>query len=176
MSETATAATITAPDQEESWVYFEGGIRRYRDAKLGLMTHALHYGTGCFEGLRGYWSEELGQLFTFRQPEHYRRLRDSAKILEMELPHSIDELCSITDELLRRNGYRQDVYVRPLCYKASEENYEEVAVKNAKFRKVWEPWKKFRAEQVQWFSIAEGRFDSFMVGTQRSAQKGQKKG
>src|SRR3989441_1842979 len=54
-------------------------------------------------------------------------------------------------------------------------HYEEVAVKNAKFRKVWEPWKKFRAEQVQWFSIAEGRFDSFMVGTQRSAQKGQAK-
>src|SRR5438552_3908625 len=65
--------------------------------------------------------------------------------------------------------------VMAACYKASEENYEEVAVKNAKFRKVWEPWKKFRAEQVQWFSIAEGRFDSFMVGTQRSAQKGQAK-
>src|SRR5438477_9214032 len=65
--------------------------------------------------------------------------------------------------------------VMAACYKASEENYEEVAVKNAKFRKVWEPWKKFRAEQVQWFSIAEGRFDSFMVGTQRTAQKGQAK-
>jgi branched-chain amino acid aminotransferase len=121
MSETAAAATVTAPDQEESWVYFDGGIRRYREAKLGLMTHALHYGTGCFEGLRAYWSEELGQLYTFRQPEHYRRLRNSAKILEMELPHSIEELCSITDEVLRRNAYRQDVYVRPLCYKASEE-------------------------------------------------------
>ena len=57
------------------------------------------------------------------------------------------------------------------CYKASEENYEEVASKNAKFRKVWEPWKKFRAEQVQWFSIAENREDSFMVGAQRSAQR-----
>src|SRR5216110_1279003 len=60
--------------------------------------------------------------------------------------------------------------VMAASYKASEENYEEVAVKNAKFRKVWEPWKKFRAEQVQWFSIAEGRFDNFMVGAQRSAQ------
>src|SRR4051812_44456888 len=58
------------------------------------------------------------------------------------------------------------------CYKASEENYEEIASKNAKFRKVYEPWKKFRDEQVQWFSIAEARQDSFMVGAQRSAQRG----
>ena len=63
------------------------------------------------------------------------------------------------------------------CYKASEENYEEVAAKNAKFRKVWEPWKKFRADQIQWFSIAEGRADNFMISTQRMAQqKGNKKG
>jgi TRAP-type mannitol/chloroaromatic compound transport system substrate-binding protein len=58
------------------------------------------------------------------------------------------------------------------CYKASEENYEEIASKNAKFRKVYEPWKKFRDEQVQWFSIAEARQDSFMVNAQRSAQRG----
>jgi TRAP-type mannitol/chloroaromatic compound transport system substrate-binding protein len=57
-------------------------------------------------------------------------------------------------------------------YKASEENYEEIAAKNAKFRKVYEPWKKFRAEQVQWFSIAEGRQDNFMVSAQRTAQRG----
>jgi TRAP-type mannitol/chloroaromatic compound transport system substrate-binding protein len=66
--------------------------------------------------------------------------------------------------------------VMAASFKASEENYEEVAVKNAKFKKIWEPWKKFRAEQIQWFSIAEGRFDSFMVGSQRSAQRGPKKG
>jgi TRAP-type mannitol/chloroaromatic compound transport system substrate-binding protein len=62
--------------------------------------------------------------------------------------------------------------VMAASFKASEENYEEVASKNAKFKKIWEPWKKFRAEQIQWFSIAEGRFDSFMVGSQRSAQRG----
>jgi TRAP-type mannitol/chloroaromatic compound transport system substrate-binding protein len=61
------------------------------------------------------------------------------------------------------------------CYKASEENYEEVAAKNPKFRKVYEPWKKFRAEQVQWFSIAEGRQDNFMVAAQRSAQRSSSK-
>ena len=67
--------------------------------------------------------------------------------------------------------------VMAACYKASEENYAEVAAKNPKFKKVYEPWKKFRDEQIQWFSIAEGRFDNFMVSTQRMSQaKGTKKG
>jgi len=61
--------------------------------------------------------------------------------------------------------------VMAASYKASEETYEEVASKNAKFRKVYEPWKKFRAEQIEWFSIAEGRFDNFMTATQRTAQR-----
>src|SRR3954462_3226959 len=66
--------------------------------------------------------------------------------------------------------------VMAACYKASEEHYQEVASTNAKFRKVYEPWKKFRAEQVEWFSIAEGRSDNFMVAAQRAAQqKGGKK-
>jgi TRAP-type mannitol/chloroaromatic compound transport system substrate-binding protein len=62
------------------------------------------------------------------------------------------------------------------CYKASTDAFDEIATKNAKFRKVYEPWRKFRDEQVQWFSIAENRFDNFMVSAQRMAQKGGKKG
>ena len=61
--------------------------------------------------------------------------------------------------------------VMAACYKASEETFNDIASKNAKFKKVYEPWKKFRDEQIQWFSIAEGRFDNFMVSTQRSSQK-----
>ena len=122
MSQTATSPVLDpAAAREQSWVWYDGDFRRYADAKLGLMTHALHYGTGCFEGIRAYWSEEGGQLLTFRQPEHYDRLRNSAKILRIELPLSTAEMCAISDELLRRNGYREDVYIRPLAYKASEE-------------------------------------------------------
>ena len=67
--------------------------------------------------------------------------------------------------------------VMAACYKASEENYREVAAKNPKFKKIFDPWMKFREEQIQWFSIAEGRFDNFMVSTQRMSQaKGAKKG
>jgi branched-chain amino acid aminotransferase len=121
MTQSAPTMPHTVPSRDESWVYYDGEIRRYADSRLGLMTHALHYGTGCFEGIRAYWVEEEQQLFAFRMPEHYERLRDSSKILLMEIPLSTEELCAITSELLRRNGWRQDVYVRPLVYKSSEE-------------------------------------------------------
>ena len=121
MSETQVAASPATTARDDAWVFFNGDFCRYRDARIGVMTHALHYGTGCFEGIRAYWSEKQGKLYSFRLPEHYERLRNSAKILHMSLPHSTGELCEITSELLRRNGYREDVYVRPLCYKSSEE-------------------------------------------------------
>jgi TRAP-type mannitol/chloroaromatic compound transport system substrate-binding protein len=57
------------------------------------------------------------------------------------------------------------------CYKASVEAFDEIAAKNAKFQKIYEPWKKYRDEQVQWFSIAENRFDNFMIAAQRQSQK-----
>jgi len=121
MSQTQIAATPAATARDDQWVWFNGDFARYRDAKLGVMTHALHYGTGCFEGIRAYWSGQAEKLYIFRAPEHYDRLRNSAKILHMRLPLSTSEMCEITVELLRRNGYREDVYIRPLCYKASEE-------------------------------------------------------
>ena len=58
------------------------------------------------------------------------------------------------------------------CYRASKEVYDEIAAKNAKFRKVYEPWSRFRDEQVQWFSIAESRYDNFMISAQRFSQSG----
>jgi branched-chain amino acid aminotransferase len=102
-------------------VYANGGFRRYDEAKIGLMTHALHYGTGCFEGVRGFWSAREGELYLFQLREHYERLHASAKILMMKVPRGVDELIEITVELCARNGFRGDVYVRPLMYKANEE-------------------------------------------------------
>jgi branched-chain amino acid aminotransferase len=81
------------------------------------MTHALNYGTGCFEGVRGNWNAEEEQLYIFRLREHYQRLQRSGKILKIELPKSPDELAEITVELARRNGYKEDVYIRPIAYK-----------------------------------------------------------
>jgi branched-chain amino acid aminotransferase len=114
------ATSPSAFIQADSWVYFNGEVLRYRDAHIGIMTHGLHYGTGCFEGIRAYWNEAAGKLYALKLPEHFERLRDSARILRMTVPHSTDELCAISLDLLRRNGYREDVYIRPLVYKADE--------------------------------------------------------
>jgi branched-chain amino acid aminotransferase len=102
------------------FAYFEGAIRPIDEARVSVMTHALHYGTGWFGGLRGYWNEESEQLYVFRMADHYRRFLNSGKILLADLGLEVDELVAITLELLRREGYRQDCYIRPLAYKADE--------------------------------------------------------
>ncbi|MBV8366094.1 MAG: branched-chain amino acid transaminase [Candidatus Eremiobacteraeota bacterium] len=102
-------------------IYHGGAFKPYRDARVGLLTHGLNYGTGCFEGIRGYWHAPENQLYFFRLAEHYNRMRASAKLLMMKLPETTEALCRHTVELARRNEYRQDVYVRPLAFKSSEE-------------------------------------------------------
>jgi branched-chain amino acid aminotransferase len=117
-SKTAPKKSTTHPN---TWVFFQGEFGRYHDIKLGLMTHALHYGTGCFEGIRAYWNPKQEQLHLLQGPAHYDRLRRSANIMRMTLPYSTEELVNITVELLRRNEFKSDVYVRPLLYASSEE-------------------------------------------------------
>jgi branched-chain amino acid aminotransferase len=104
-----------------SWVFFDGEMAQYHDVHLGVMTHALHYGTGCFEGIRAYWNTDAEQLFLLQGPAHFARLHDSAKILRMKLPYSVEELVETTLTLLRRNNYRTDTYVRPLLFKSVEQ-------------------------------------------------------
>jgi branched-chain amino acid aminotransferase len=117
-SKAATKKSVTHPN---TWVFYDGEFGRYHDIKLGLMTHALHYGTGCFEGIRAYWNPKQDQLHLLQAPAHYDRLRRSANIMRMTLPWSTEELVNITVELLRRNEFKSDVYVRPLLYASSEE-------------------------------------------------------
>ncbi len=84
---------------------------------ISVRTHGFAYGTGCFEGIRGYWNEQDQQVYLFRLREHYERLLRSCKILHISLPYTIDELIDISVELVRRNGQREDVYLRPVAYK-----------------------------------------------------------
>ena len=119
--ETDTSPKVTrGPEHPNSWVFINGEFRRYNDARIGLMTHALHYGTGVFEGIRAYWNGPRNQLFLLHAPEHFNRLRRSGNIMKMTLPHSTEDLVNLTIELLRRNEYKADTYVRPLLYKSSE--------------------------------------------------------
>jgi branched-chain amino acid aminotransferase len=90
------------------------------EAKIGILTHALHYGSACFEGIRGNWDSERKKLCLFRIQDHYRRMLDGARLLRMNLPYSVDELCQLTVELVERSGYQESVYIRPLAYKSSE--------------------------------------------------------
>jgi len=102
------------------FAYFKGEIVPYSEAKVGVLTHALNYGTAAFAGLRGYWNADEKQLFIFRPHEHFKRLLNSAKILCMQTDHTTESLTEITKELIRKEAYREDIYIRPLMYKADE--------------------------------------------------------
>ena len=102
------------------YAFFEGRFVSIEQAKISIMTHAFNYGTGCFEGIRAYWNETEEQLYVFRMKEHYERMHRSANILHIKIPYSVEEMGEITVELLRKEGYREDTYIRPLAYKADE--------------------------------------------------------
>jgi branched-chain amino acid aminotransferase len=99
--------------------YFEGEWVPMRDAKVSIMTHAFMYGTATFEGIRAYWNEEQGQLYGLKIREHVERIRQSCRILLMKDVPSVDELTRLVVETVRRNGFRQDAYIRPSFYKST---------------------------------------------------------
>ncbi len=103
----------------EQYAYFEGNFVPLAEAKVSVMTHSFNYGTACFEGIRAYWNEEKQRLAVFRLREHYERLHRSCHILRIKPLLSIDEMCEVTLELLRKNQVRTDSYIRPICYKSS---------------------------------------------------------
>jgi branched-chain amino acid aminotransferase len=90
------------------------------EAKIGVMTHAFNYGTGVFEGIRGNWNADDETIYLFRMEDHFRRLRQSAKIMRIHLDESVEEMAAIARRVVELSGYHEDVYVRPLAYKASE--------------------------------------------------------
>ena len=104
----------------EAIAYFRGNFVPLAEAKVSVMTHALHYGTAVFEGVRGNWNDKEGTMFIFRMREHYERLLQGCRIMMLNIPYSADELCDITVELIRKCGYREDLYIRPLAYKSAE--------------------------------------------------------
>lgn len=116
---TQTGDAVQA-EHPNTWVFLNGEFRRYHEARLGLMTHALHYGTGVFEGIRAYWNADKQRLFLLQAAPHYDRLRRSGLIMRMSLPYSTEELVALTVELLRRNDFKQDTYIRPLLFKSAE--------------------------------------------------------
>jgi branched-chain amino acid aminotransferase len=102
------------------FAFFDGRVVPYAEAQVGLLTHALNYGTAVFAGLRGYWSDEEREMFVFRPLDHFRRFLDSARLLRMELDLTPADLVRSLRELLRAESLRTDVYVRPLAFYRDE--------------------------------------------------------
>src|SRR5437879_1730153 len=91
-------------------------------AKAAVKKPAAHPNTWVFfEGIRAYWNQQKNQLYLLQAAAHYDRMKRSANVMRMTLPHSTEELVNFTLDLLRRNEFKSDVYVRPLLYTSSEE-------------------------------------------------------
>lgn len=115
----AAAPVIPTIVAEEGLVYFQGRIAPMSEATVSVTTHGLHYGTGCFEGIRAYWNEEQQQLYVLKLREHFERFANSRKMLMMKPAESVQELCDATVELLRQQNIRSDAYIRPVAFKSS---------------------------------------------------------
>jgi branched-chain amino acid aminotransferase len=95
-------------------IWFDGELVRWEDAKVHVLSHALHYGTAYFEGIRCYQLAD-GRSAVFRLEEHMRRLADSGKILGFPLPYSVEQLCQAAKEVIRANKLKA-CYIRPLAF------------------------------------------------------------
>jgi branched-chain amino acid aminotransferase len=109
----------TLEEDAASVAYFRGEFVPLREAKVSILTHAFLFGTAVFEGIRGYYDDASRQVYLYRLREHYERMRRNAHILKMKLPGASEELSRLTCELVRRNGYREDCYVRAVAYKSA---------------------------------------------------------
>jgi branched-chain amino acid aminotransferase len=99
-------------------VFFEGKIVPFEEAKISVATHAFNYGTAVFGGIRGYWNDEKKKLYIFRPYDHYHRLLNSGRMMNMEIPYDEEGLIQLTLDLIRMEGWQTDIYIRPLIYKA----------------------------------------------------------
>ena len=119
----ATQQTTHVPgtpvDLDKLIAYFEGDYVPLGEAKVSIMTHAFMYGTAVFEGIRAYWNEDEGQLYAVKVREHADRILRNAAMLLMDPLPSVDQLSAIVVETARRNGFREDVYIRPSFYKST---------------------------------------------------------
>ena len=102
------------------YAYLNKEVIPLAEAKISILTHAFNYGTACFEGIRGYWNAEDKQLYLFRLREHFERMAGSVRILGIESPGTVDELCTIARDLVKRNEFQEDVYMRPTAYISDE--------------------------------------------------------
>ncbi|WP_420468270.1 branched-chain amino acid transaminase [Panacagrimonas sp.] len=108
---------MTTMADRDGWIWYDGEMRPWRDCTTHVLTYTLHYGVGCFEGVRAYQTPQGTAIF--RLQEHTQRLFNSAKILGMKMPFSQGELNEAQLEVLRRNGLKE-AYLRPMVFYGAE--------------------------------------------------------
>lgn len=149
------------PVNPNTVVYFNGAFVPLAEANVNILTHALNYGTGVFEGIRGYWDEAQKDLFLVRAVEHYERWKSNCGILRISVPMNSAELAELTADLCRRNQFRSNVYARPLAYKASArigvapDDNDAFAIVVAPFGDYFETGKGLSAGVVSWRRIQD---------------------
>ncbi|MEM3979846.1 MAG: branched-chain amino acid transaminase, partial [Ignisphaera sp.] len=109
------AKNIGLPIKWPEYVWLNGSIVKWDDAKIHVFVHGLHYGTGVFEGIRGYYDE--GVIKVFRLEDHMKRLHSSAKAILMSIPYTIEELVKAAEEVIKVNKFKTDIYIRPIAFR-----------------------------------------------------------
>ena len=125
------------------YAYLKKQFLPLADARINIATNFIHYGTGVFEGVRGNWNPDQKQIYLFRLKEHFQRLHNGAKLLKMTLPYSVPEMIDLTGELIRKNGLKEDSYVRPLAYKSTEQMGVRLHNLDADFLMFAMPWGRY---------------------------------
>jgi branched-chain amino acid aminotransferase len=105
---------------ETAYAYLEGKFVPLAEAKVSIMTHAFLYGSGVFEGIRAYYNSTEDEVYVLKLVEHFGRMKNNAHILMMEMVQSAQQLADLTCEMIRKSGYREDVYIRPMAYKSAQ--------------------------------------------------------
>ena len=158
-------------DQRDGWIWFDGELKPWKDAKIHVLTHGLHYASTVFEGERAYGGE------IFKSREHTERLIRSGKMLDFTIPYSVDEIEAAKRLVLEKNGLT-DAYVRPVAWRGSEElsvpgrnnkvhlaiaswvwpSYFSVEEKLKGIRLEWSKWKRPSPETIPSHAKAAGLY------------------
>jgi len=163
------------PSLEKGTIDAAEWVGPYDDEKLGFYKVAkYYYYPGWWEG--GPELDVFVNLKAFNElPKEYQNILEAACAeANLDMLAKYDALNPAALKRLIANGVKLQPFSNDIlaaCYKATQEVYDEIATKNEKFRKIYEPWKAFRSNDVQWFSVAENRFDNFMIAAERMSQR-----
>lgn len=169
------------------FIWFDGKYVTSEKAKVPVTTHAIHYGTSIFEGIRGYWNSE--NLYIFRLADHLKRFRNSGRFYSISLNFSDDQISNAIVNLCRKNGIRQSCYIRPFYFvgqyginlHVNEKSPTHVAIYTAIFGDLFDKngitacvssWRKFSDATMPTQAKMGGNYLNSILATQECKRNG----